>query len=152
MAQDKPIPVIAIRDGHYGGQYRKAGAKFNVTNPRHVSDKWMAPQDSKKAKDFEKALAKRGEDRDGITGERVAAGGVPEQLAIALEENRVLQGRVAELEAMVDELRKAAPREEVQSQTPAEGHDNNDEDAVDNTGAAVEDGAPKSRRRSRKGS
>lgn len=145
----KPIPVVAVLAGHYGGRYRKPGETFEVTDPKHISKRWMAPQGSDKAKAFEKALTKRGGDRDGITGERISSGGIAEQLAVSIEENRVLKGRVAELEAEVAELRdRAGPPDEVTSATPAGGDDAPDADAVDNDG--TEEKEPRRRRRSAK--
>jgi hypothetical protein len=150
--QAKPIAVIATRDGHYGGKYRTAGDKFEVTDPKHVSSRWMAPQNSQKAKDFEKALDKRGQDRDSITGERVSAGGVPEQLAVALEENRKLTDQVASQQQAIDELTKqlqelkSGPVASVTPADPSEGASGEEEDAVDSTGT----GEKKPQRRRRK--
>ncbi len=74
-----------------------------------MSDRWMLRTDTSEGKAFIKGI--QGEDtrtlsaRDKLTGERIAAGGVAEELAIQLDENRVLRERVAELEAEIDVLR-----------------------------------------------
>lgn len=145
---EKPIPVIATRDGHYGGKYRRAGDKFDVTKAAHVSKRWMAPQDSQKAKEFERALSKQGVERDQITGERVSAGGVPEQLAIALEENRKLTDQVTSQQQAIDELTKQLEEfksEPVAPATPAEPQDAAEGDEVDSDGNT----GPTQRRRRR---
>lgn len=143
---DKPMKVIALQDGHYGGQYRKKGAKFTVQNPaKELSKRWMAPADSQKAKDFERALGKREDDLDRVNGERVKAGGLSEQLAIALEENRALKGRVAELEKQIDETSSPEP---VPAPTPADPGPDNEANAAPAAPASEGGEAPKRRSRS----
>lgn len=149
--QDKPIEVIAIQDGHYGGQYRKKGARFTVKNPdKELSKRWMAPADSQKAKDFQKALGKREDDLDKVTGERVKSGGLSEQLAVTMDENRALKGRVAELEKQVDELTSDVTTP-VPPVTPAEQTGNDEATNASTEATAVNEAgeAPKRRTRSR---
>lgn len=114
---DKQIEVIATREGFFG-TYRSIGERFTVPEGK-MSKRWMVPADSPEADKIDRA---KGEvDRDSITGERVASGGLSEQLAVALEENRDLKARVSELEAQLgngaEVQNEPAP---VQGPTPAE--------------------------------
>lgn len=116
------MQVVATRDGFYG-KLRKAGDQFEVTDPQHVSKKWMAEVGSKKYEDFLDAHEKRGgqvKEIDKITGERLISGGVAEQLAIALEENRTLKQEIAELQATVTVLESSSPKKKAPPPTPAE--------------------------------
>lgn len=101
--QTKMVDVIATRDGHDGRMYRKAGSRFSVPEDQ-ISKRWMVPADSAKAKQFSKALENKDADRDRITGERVASGGLSEQLSVALAENTELKAQVTDLTAQVDKL------------------------------------------------
>lgn len=96
--------VVATRDGFYD-KYRRTGEVFTVRQASELSDRWMAEVGTSKHRDFMEA---RGRDnspkRDQITGERVRSGGVAEQLAIALEENRRLTNENADLQAQVNAL------------------------------------------------
>jgi len=99
--KEKMIEVVALRDGHFGGQYRRPGDRFVVPEGK-MSKRWMISADDPKAEQFPQGMGDKTIDRDQITGERVAAGGLAEQLSVALEENRVLKQRIAELEAQVN--------------------------------------------------
>lgn len=96
--------VVATRDGFYD-KYRRTGEVFTVRQASELSDRWMAEVGTDKHRDFMEA---RGRDnspkRDQITGERVRSGGVAEQLAIALEENRRLTNENADLQSQVNAL------------------------------------------------
>lgn len=102
-----PVEVVATRDGHFGGQYRRPGDRFHIPEDK-ISKRWMLRADDPKAKDFAQGMGNKKVDRDQITGERVAAGGLAEQLTVTLEENRVLKQRIEELEARVDTNPKKA--------------------------------------------
>lgn len=97
------IKVVATRDGFYE-KLRKAGDEFTVVSKEQVSSRWMVEVGTEKYEDFMDAWEARGGqrqnlERDKITGERISAGGIPEQLAVALETNRELEALVAELKA-----------------------------------------------------
>lgn len=112
--------VVAIRDGHFGGKYRKTGDIFRVDDPKLLSKRWMAEEGSQKYDDFIRAHKIDGKvQKDAITGERIASGGIAEQLAVALEENRLLKARIVELEAEM-ELMTHKPKAKVSSPTPAD--------------------------------
>ncbi len=136
------IEVIATRTGYYGGVVRHADGKpFTVEKKEHVSKRWMAEVGSAKAEDFMRALNReQPEKMDKITGERITSGGVAEQLAVALEENRKLAARIAELEAEKALLQEAVPPKKVETVTPAESE----------KAAAEETTKPVQRRRRRK--
>jgi len=115
--------VVATRDGYYGGKLRKAGTHFNVDLDRHVSANWMAQEGCAKYRDFMRGFDADKNKRDDITGERLSAGGLAEQLAVQGEELRRKDAYVAELEAELAQLRPvgdAGGREKVETVTPAE--------------------------------
>jgi len=114
--------VVALRDGYYGGKIRKAGDHFNVDLDRHISAKWMAEEGSAKYRDFMRGIDADKNKRDDITGERLSAGGLAEQLSVTLEDNRRKDAYIAELEAELSILRSGGPvsREKVETITPAE--------------------------------
>lgn len=113
--------VVATRDGLYGGKVRKAGTKFNVDLDKHVSARWMAVKGTPKYNDFMRSIeADKDDARDKITGERLSAGGLAEQLSIALEEGRRHKQHIAELEAELALAREGVTAQKVEAITPAE--------------------------------
>ena len=139
------MKVIATRDGFYG-KLRAAGDQFEVTDPAHVSKKWMAEVGSKKYEDFIEAHERRGgqvKEIDKITGERLISGGVAEQLAIALEENRELKAQIAELQATINVLEDERGKSKTPPPTPAPAEKTEDADKEQADG----EGATRVRRR-----
>jgi len=135
--------VVAIRDGYYGGIVRRIGDVFHVANESELSKRWMAKEGTEKFADFVSAHNATGPDdsRDRITGERIRSGGVAEQLAVALEENRRMSAQIVELEAELAIYKQDAKPSKVESRTPAEPEDK----------AEAEAAKPVRRRRSTKG-
>lgn len=121
------MKVVATREGYYGGRVRKVGEVFDLVAKTEMSERWMLDVTTREGKAFvsgidgEKATTKNIHGRDTLNGERIAAGGVAEQLAIALEEKRTLQQEVAELRAQLKAVKaeKVAPRKPNPSPTPA---------------------------------
>lgn len=143
------MQVVAIRDGFYG-KLRKAGDEFEVTDPKHVSAKWMAEVGTKRYEDFMNAHEKRGgqsKEIDKITGERMVSGGVAEQLAIALEDNRRLTAEVAELKATIEVMRSETGKAQTKVETVNPSEPEVTKDAAKET---TEQGATRIRRREKK--
>jgi hypothetical protein len=123
------MQVVATRDGYYGGRVRHAGDAFEVAAREQFSDRWMVEVGTAKHTDFVNAHSEHRPDRDKITGERISSGGVAEQLAVALEENRRLEGVVAELKAELANYRADEGTAPVAPVDPAGGHEVIDEQA-----------------------
>lgn len=116
--------VVATREG-YHGRVRKPGEVFEVPEGSPLG-RWML--DATSAEGMAYIAGTRGvsqkNERDRLTGERLAAGGIAEQLAVALEEGRRLRERVAELEAELqvhrDRSLAAASSVKVEAPHPAQ--------------------------------
>jgi hypothetical protein len=93
------IEVVATREG-YSGKVRKEGDKFTVPNKEAVSKRWMLERGTPEYDAFMvDSLAQTGNDDARIANERIASGGINEQLAIATTTIQQLTAKVAELEA-----------------------------------------------------
>lgn len=118
------MEVVATRDGHYDGRIRKAGDAFRLATKQAFSDRWMVEKGTKKYADFVAAHERGGQKintRDAINGERLTSGGIAEQLAIALEENRKLKAEIAALKSgeNIDEGDEYQEPKPVEAPTPA---------------------------------
>jgi hypothetical protein len=143
----KTITVVATRKGLYGST-RKPGDTFDV--PANLfSERWMAKVGTKEAKAA--IVAAKGRDSiDHLTGERVAAGGSSEQIAVLNETNSRLNKRLAELEAKlaaVLDSRVTDSRDEVKA--PDEEGDSDPADPAEEQGADTEAPAARRTRRSK---
>ena len=112
--------VVATRRGQYGGKMREPGDEFFVTLDQHLSDKWMAVDGTPKHASFIAAHAREpAAKRDAITGERLASGGIAEEMAILQGELAVARASLAELRAEMALMQERAPdREPVGAPNP----------------------------------
>lgn len=114
--------VVATREG-YCGKIRKVGEVFALPEGVALSSKWMLDVNTPEGQAFVAGTSGGGRkmERDKLTGERLAAGGIAEQLAVALEDGRRLRERVAELEAEITVLQaRQAPAPAVEPTHPAD--------------------------------
>lgn len=140
------IQVIATREGYYGGHVRKVDlVPFTVQTKKHVSKRWMlevgTPEYDAYVNKSKDEYANSEEAK--LEAERLAVGGLQEELAVALSENKRLKRNVAELEATIAEL-KARDGE---TQAPAEDASVPMAEEGETVKAAGEEAAPARKRR-----
>lgn len=139
--------VIALRRGVIGGKIVEPNTVFDI-DPKKVSKRWMA---KKGTPEYKAAVASAQEGaKDGIdhlTGERVAAGGMPEQIAVLQEERNRLSQKVADLEARLADLLDDRVKDTPEKVEPVDaGTEANDAQPADEE----TEQAPVSKRRTRR--
>ena len=102
------IQVIATREGYYGGHVRKVDlVPFAVQTKKHISKRWMLEVGTPEYDAYVNKTSRdyANSDEAKIEAERLAVGGLQEELAVALSENKRLTRNVAELEEQVRVLK-----------------------------------------------
>lgn len=94
----KPVEVVAIRQGYRENRIVEVGEHFSI-EPQKVSKRWMAKVGTPEYEAFMRAHNPAPLERDKITGEQIAAGGIAEELALVTAKANALESQVAELTA-----------------------------------------------------
>lgn len=118
------IEVVATRRGYINGVVVEAGHHFEVATPEKVSKRWMAEVGTDKYNAFMRGHGTTRQDtNDGITGERLAVGGIAEELALVTAELSRIWAENEELKAENQLLRARQDTEKADTPNPAEPDD-----------------------------
>jgi hypothetical protein len=118
----KTVEVVAMRTGYLQGEMIRPGDHFAIDETK-VSKRWMAKVGTEEYEQFMSHHAP-GPKTDAVSGERLASGGIAEELAMITAERNQLRTQVAELEAELRLIREIGVTDKAETvQAPAENEE-----------------------------
>lgn len=117
----KMVEVVALRRGYINGRTIEPGDIFEIERGK-MSKRWMAEKGTDGFKSFLSHHDKGAPKTDAVTGERLASGGIAEELAVVTGERNRLRAEVAEVKAELELLRseRSMPKQPTQSKAEDE--------------------------------